>query len=167
MDQLSNAWLGNWEKRVADNAFASDIEKAAARRLQEARSAGKIVRIYDEINWQEGKWRSSNALPMGDTGVTLEERTGPVLIERIDHKWTEARLRLDKLRLKDIDPDTKLLKSPRLSELPDSPAEWADYEKMVQREVGKCSVRAGILTADGRLIVSVGEGAAAGFGGCW
>ena len=143
MDQLSDAWLEEWEKRVASNALAPQMERTAAQRVHEARLSGNLVRVYDEINLGDEKWRSSNVFPVEETGVRLEERAGPVSIERFDGKWAEARLRLDKLRLKDLDPEAKLLESPRLSELPDSPAEWADYEKLTLRETGKCSVQPG------------------------
>ena len=116
MDQLSNACLSQWEKRVFSNPLASETERTAAQRIRQARLNGKLVRIYDEINLGDGKWRSSNAFAADETDVTLEERLGPVSIDRLPQKWADARLRLEKLRVQKIVADTDVQELPKLVE---------------------------------------------------
>lgn len=162
MYQLSDAWLKEWEERTLKNPFASVGERETALQVSEASLKGKLVRIFDEVNLGEGKWRSSVASADGQAGVRLEENMGPIRIERLERKMNDAIAKLDKLRLGELEKSGKVVKMPRLTEFPETPKEWNDYKKIAKRDFERCTVKAGLLTADGRLIVSIKDGAVAG-----
>lgn len=162
MEELSNAWIEEWENRTIANPVAPAREKLVAQEMRQQRLNGGIRRVYDEVNLSEGRWRSSIAVPNGPTGVQLQEKMGPINIERLTEKFRSGQARLDALRLDEIEKRNKVMRNQRLQEFETPPKSWEDYKKAGSTQFEKCSVEAGVLTADGRLIVSVQEGATAG-----
>jgi len=159
MYELSDAWIDQWALRVLGDPLSAACQKNAVKIVQEARTNGSLVRIYDEISLQTGNWRSSNVFSEGQTNIRLESRSGPIKIERFEQKWHERQARLDKLRLL---KQNKVIESVYLNEFPEAPSQWADYEKIGKKQFGDFKVLAGVCTPEGRLIVSISEGAKAG-----
>ena len=90
LTQLSDAWLREWGKRVqASPASAQELE--AAQIVDDAIRGGRIVRVFDEVNLETGSWRVSNATPLGDEGIQLVERAGPMRIARIESRLAASK----------------------------------------------------------------------------
>jgi hypothetical protein len=160
--ELSDDWLEQWERRTLSSPHASTAEKQLASEIKQARANGKLVRVYDEIHLTEGQWRSSNVHPSGKSSVVLDERTGPVKIDRMARRYEEHIAKFEKLRLRALEAKNKAMRQPRLSEFEKPPSAWGDYDKLGKKRFGKCAVKPGLFTADGRLVVAGVEGGAAG-----
>ena len=117
MDELSDAWIEKWKVRVNRNPLATPSEREAVQAVEDAHRSDRLVRIDDEINLGDGKWRSWTVFPNGSTNVRLETKAGPDRIERIERKWAESVQKLNRLRAAKIEQNNKAIRSPRLTEL--------------------------------------------------
>ena len=159
MQQLSNQWIDEWITRVNDDSFASPPYKEAAKKIADARKSGRLIRIFDEVNLQTGEWRSSDVSLGLAEELILKDKMGPVKIDRLGRKLADACNDLDLKRLANLETG-KVFRSPVLNRLPVDPAAFEDYSKAMGGP--KIQVRPGILAADGKLLVGLESGAAAG-----
>ena len=163
MDQLSDTWIRKWIDRVLEpGSEASIVDREAALRLDRAMREGKLVRIFDEVNLSTGQMRSSNALPNGVSTVRLEEKMGPIKIERYYARFEQRASELALMKADAKNARAKLFSKPAIQELELKPKVFADYEEAFRAGRKRAIVRPGLLLPNGRLLVAMKAGAADG-----
>ncbi len=159
MQQLSNQWIDEWITRVNIDPLASSAYKDAAKKVLDAKKDGRLIRIFDEVNLKTGEWRSSDVSLGVTEELVLKEKMGPVKIDRLGRKLADACKDLNLKCLANLE-NGKIFRSPELNRLPINPATFEDYGKVMAGS--NIQIRPGILAADGKLLVGLESGAAAG-----
>ena len=158
MEQLSDRWLKEWIGRVRSSSLSTPNQLAVAARVEQSMATGGLKRVFDEVN-STGQFRSSIALPKGDTEVELKALQGPLRVSKYLAKCTDIRNELGKLG--GIKPGC--FQEPRLAKLGVKTKGFQDYLSLAA-ELGttRTSVHAGALLPDGRLLVAYRAGAESG-----
>lgn len=163
--ELSVRWCENWINKTLSSSTASYAEKSAASALSEAIKNNKVKYIFDEINLTTQQFRASEVVQNGLDDVLLTEKMGPTKINRFNQFF--SRKTQDYLNLK-VGNLENIMKSPSTS------SSWQPISRKDQiallpeeayKEAGveKIEIHNGVMTADGRLLVSIKAGASAGF----
>lgn len=163
--ELSSRWCESWIKRTLSSATASDGEKAAARALDEAIRTRNVKFIFDEFNLATQQFRASEVMQVGFDNVSLAEKMGPTKLKRFNQFFSRKTKQFMELKIGNLE---NVMTSPSTS------ASWHPISRKDQvalipkdacqkADVRKIEVHNGLMTADGRLLVSIKTGATAGF----
>ncbi len=161
--ELSARWCQNWIDTTLASPSATDAEKQAARALSEAIKNNKVRYIYDEVNLLTEEFRSSEVLQVGLDGVKLSENTKPMKIKRFNQFFSKKTKDFMQMKVGNLE---KIMDSPKVSAW--QPLSKEDQLKLLLKEKHmesngrKIDVCKGLMTADGRLLVSIKAGASAG-----
>lgn len=162
--ELSQRWCETWVQKTMSSPTATSEAKAAAAALAEAIKTGKIKFFLDEINLTTQQFRNSEILQIGFDDVRLSEKMGPTRLQRFEQYF--SRKSKDFLRLK-MGNLANIMTSPGTN------ASWRPISRKDQcalipddscRNAGvkKIKIFNGLMTLDGRLLVSVKTGAKSG-----
>lgn len=157
--ELSSAWCHHWINTTLADPLATASEKATATAVQEALKSGKCSFVLDEVNLATKQVRFSKVAHVGKNDVALTQLAGPVRINNFDRLFSQKTRDLYYLRTDRLD---KILKSPEVWNN-GHPLTNQERELLQQRFVNNdVSAKPGLLTPDGRLLVSVKAGVTAG-----
>ena len=162
--ELSKRWCDKWIQETLSSSKASRAEKSAASALADAMKNGKARFIFDEYNLTTKQFRVSEVLQDGIDNVSLSKRMGPMNLKRFDQYF--SRKSKDFLRLK-VGNLEKVMTSPGTN------GSWRPISRKDQlalipkdscREAGvkNIEIRNGLMTQDGRLLLSVKTGVTSG-----
>ena len=163
--ELSARWCKNWITKTLSSSTASSEEKSAASTLSEAIKNNKVKFIFDEVNLTTQQFKASIVEQVDLDDVVLSEKMGPTKINRFNQFFSRKTRDYCNLKIGYLE---RIMKSPSTS------PSWQTisrkdqialipedaYKKIGVKEVKTCS---GLMTADGRLLISIKAGAAAGF----
>lgn len=157
--ELSKRWCEKWIQETMSSSTATSAEKSAAATLADAMKSGKARFIFDEFNLTTQQFRASEVMQVGIDNVSLVERMGPVKLKRFDHFF--SRKSKDFLRLK-VGNLENVMTSPWTNGA--CPVSRKDQLALIPKDpcreagVDKIEIRNGLITQDGRLLVSVKAG---------
>ncbi len=164
--ELSSRWCENWIRETLSSSTASNTEKSAASALADAIKHKKVKFIFDEFNLTTEQFRASEVLQIGIDDVSLVETMGPTKLKNFDKFFSQKTKDFQRLKMGNLE---KVMKSPKTN------ASWQLLSKKDQlalipedlrqnANVGKETViRNGLMTQDGRLLVSIKSGLTSGF----
>ena len=163
--ELSTRWCQSWIKKTLSSATASETEKAAAHALEEAMKTQKVKFIFDEFNLATQQFKSSEVIQVGLDNVSLTEKMGPVKLNRFNQYFSRKTKDFMRLKMGNLE---------NVMTAPSTSASWQPISRKDQialipndvckkADVRKIEIHNGLMTADGRLLVSIKAGAAAGF----
>lgn len=158
--ELSKRWCEKWIQESMSNPMATGVEKSAATALADAMKNGKARFIFDEFNLTTQQFRASEVLQVGIDNVSLSEKMGPMKLKRFDQYF--SRKSKDFLRLK-VGNLENVMTSPGTN-ASWNPISREDQLALIPKDsytkarVKKIEVHNGLMTQDGRLLVSVKTG---------
>ncbi|MCQ2353340.1 MAG: hypothetical protein MJ033_07680 [Victivallaceae bacterium] len=162
--ELSARWCENWIKETLASSTSSEAEKSAARLVADAIRNKQAKFIYDEINLATQQFRSSDVLQVGLDGVSLHEKMGPVRLTKFEDFFSRKTKDFINLKMGNLD---KVMTSPKMN--PNmGPISRKDQLKLIPEDicnkagVEKIEIGNGLMTENGRLLVSIKVGAQAG-----
>ena len=162
--ELSQRWCEKWIQETMSSTTATNAEKSAAAALADAMKNGKAKFIFDEFNLTTQQFRASEVLQIGLDNVSLSEKMGPMKLKRFEQYF--SRKSKDFFRL-------KMSKLENVMTAPGTNASWHPISRKDQlalmpkdsyRKAGvkKIEIYNGLMTQDGRLLVSVKAGVRSG-----
>lgn len=154
--ELSREWLEHWIAKTLRNPLASSDDVATAKTVGRALKSGKYRLIFDEINLSTREIRFSAVTHVGSGEVKLSQLAGPTKIKYFERKFNKSLKNLANLPLNSV---AKTMERPKIW-MRQNPLSKSDFVKTNNNLFNaKTMLRPGMLTADGKLLVSLGEGA--------
>ena len=159
MCELSDAWLDEWVRRVDSSLWANERERTCAQLVKANRDSGKLLRVLDEVNYTDGKFRSYRVMVASRAEVSLEELQGPLKIQKFLSHAESLRVKYAKAKvpMKRMKPD--LFNSPTAGCLTEPAVTFENYRsKFGIKPADKVKLCPGILLEDGRILIALEEG---------